>query len=184
VFLTGENSDNIIQMDVKNEWSNILSSSPHLSLVSPLDPGGKPLATGAFLLIGRLECRGVSRARLTLSSHLNYARAFPQSKWPQELPYQKITFSISETGEQSLTLKFNPLSIDGFLIVNDKGKDELLEAALCDKGFRFKKDYLLSKESSGQPPRQLPSFVLDNSCRVLLDVEGETVELSEWWLKL
>jgi hypothetical protein len=181
VFLTGENKDNVIEMDIKNEWSNILSSSPHLNLVSPLDHEGKSLVEGAFLLIGRLECRGMSCARLSLSSYLNYATAFPQSKWPQKLPYQKITFSISETGEPSLMLKFNPLSIDSFLISSNNGKDELLEAALCDKGLLFNKGYLFSQESSGQPRRRLPPFIIDNACRVLVEAEGEMIEMRDWF---
>jgi beta-glucosidase len=68
LFLSGEAKDNVVEMDVKNEWSNFISSSPRLHLVDPLDPDGPSLVECTCLLTGRLECKGISHARLSLSS--------------------------------------------------------------------------------------------------------------------
>jgi hypothetical protein len=167
-------------MDVKNEWSNFISSSPHLHLVDPLDPDGPSLVECTCLLTGRLECKGISHARLSLSSPLDCATAFTRSKWPQELPYQNIAILVSETGVPQLDLAFNPLKIDGFLIYSAEGNDKHLIASLDGNGLAFKGKFLVSHESSSKPPRVLPPFFVDNHCRVWVHAADKKKEIREW----
>jgi hypothetical protein len=183
VFLSGEARDNTVEIDVINEWSAFISTSPHLHLVNPSEPAGPSLVEGSCLLTGRLECRGFSSARLSLSSYLNYAKAFPQSPWPQELPYQKISFSVSEAGVPEMALDFNPIAIDGFLMYCSEEKNKTLRASLCENGLFFKGTFLVSQEHSTEPPRTLPEFLIDNHCRVWVDPGHEKIELNAWFLR-
>jgi hypothetical protein len=180
LFLSGEAKENIVEMDVKNEWSAFISSSPRLHLVDPLDPDGPPLVECTCLLTGRLECRGISHARLSLSSPLDCATAFTRSKWPQELPYQNISFLVSETGVPQLDLVFNPLKIDGFLIYSAEGNDKHLIASLDGNGLAFKGKFLVSHEPSGNPPRLMPPFIVDIHCRVWVLAADKKIEIREW----
>ncbi len=180
VFLAGEQEDSVVEMFLKNPWSNFLSTSPHFHLVAPCDPAGPPLVEGAGLLTGRLECRGLSCTRLTLSSQLNYAAAFPRSNWPQELPSQEIFFSIAEDGEPQLKIIFNPLTIDGYSLYDAGGKNKNLAGSLCDTGFSFKGEFLVSPESSDIPPRPVSAFVVDNHCRVRVVVGDKKMEIRDW----
>ncbi len=183
LFLSGDRKDGIIEMNVGGEWSNFISSSPHVHLVNPRDPTGPSLIEGGGLFTGKLDCTGLSLPRLSLSSPLTNAKAFPQSKWPQELPAQKISFSVSEIGKPNFIIKFNPISIDGFLISNAKGKDESLHASLNERGFSFNSGYLVARESSNQAPRKVPAFIIDNKCRVWVEVSGTAIEMRDWFIQ-
>jgi hypothetical protein len=182
LFVADREGDGSFTINIKGEWGSFISASPNFCLISPANPGGPSLIEGASFLTGRLDAKGLSQATISLSSELIKATAFPSSKWPQKLPDQKISFSISDPGDVRLILKFNPLSIDGFLIESQGGNDEPLEGALCKKGLKFKKGYLVSHESSEQH-RELPALMIDNLCQVWVELKTGLMELEQWFRK-
>jgi hypothetical protein len=180
LFISNQSSDEPFTINIKNEWEAHISSTPHLTLVNSEDPSGPSLVTGGSFLTGRLNCIGFTKARLLLASELINAKAFPLSNWPQELPAQKISFSISETGEPRLNLEFNQLSIDGFLISDAQDTRKPLKAALCKKGLSFEKGYSVSRGLPNCPRSILPSFFIDNTCCVWITTEGRKIDLRDW----
>jgi hypothetical protein len=180
LFISNQASDESFSINIKDEWGAFISSTPHLTLVNSEDPSGPSLVEGGSFFIGRLECIGFSQARLLLASELINATAFPQSKWPQELPVQKITFAVSESGEPQLNLKFNQLAIDGFLISDAQDAKKPLEASLCQNGLSFGKGYSVSFGLPGQSRGILPAFIIDNKCDVWINTDGRKIDLREW----
>jgi hypothetical protein len=180
LFLSGNSQSNTIDINTNGPWSTFVSSSPHMHLVNKQEPLGPPLFDGVSFFTGSLECTGLTKAYLSLVSDLNTVTAFPQSKWPQELPPQRIAFSVSETGEVILVIKFNPIEIENFVIYSPHGNEETIEAALCDDEFYFKEGYLISQKPSDHSPRTLPQFSIDNNCRLRIHTAAGKLDLWEW----
>jgi hypothetical protein len=181
VFLSGEAAHNAVEIDVRNKWSAFVSTSPYVHLIDHHDPAGPSLIEGSGLFTGKLEGRGVSRASLSISTPLNDARAFPQSEWPQKLPSQNITFSVSESGAAHLDIFFNPLRVDGFLICSAEAEGMDLTGSLTGNVLSFKGEFLVTREGSNTPPRPLAAFAIDKLCRVWIDGAGKKTELQNWF---
>ncbi|MBN1577847.1 MAG: hypothetical protein JW913_14900 [Chitinispirillaceae bacterium] len=181
LFISGPVGDQPFTIDSAGEWNAAISSSPHLHLVSSNEPTGPSLVEGVAFFIGKLEGAGFYSTRLSVSSELTNAVAFPQSKWPREMPCQRISFTISEKGAAGLDLVFNPLSIDGFSIFSAGGKGRMLHASLSGNGLSFKEGCLASRKSSTRRPRALPPFTIDNHCRVWVEVGSTPVEIGDWF---
>jgi hypothetical protein len=180
LFIAGQEGGSSFSLDLTEQWGAFISSSPDLYLILPADPGGPSLIEGISFFTGRLDAVGLSQATLSISSELIEATAFPSSKWPQKMPAQKISFSLSATGNVSLFLKLNPLIIDDFSILSNREKEDFLEAELFDKGLKFKKGYRMSQGHPKKLPRELPAFFIDNYCRVWVEAGAGVVDLKTW----
>ena len=152
LFVHGDNYYDPFTIDTKGAWKASVSSNVFLQLKNPSDPTGPDLARGTASLRGTLSCTGLKADALALDSELNHGVAFPQSKWPQPLPYQKIILSVDSRGSASMNLVLQPFQTDAFSILSQAGADAPINASLCPQGLRL--ENVEVRGAGGEPIRQ------------------------------
>ncbi len=180
LFISGPMADQPFTIDTAGEWSAAISSNPCLHCVSPGEPGGPSLVEGVAFFIGKLEGKGFSSARLSVSSELTNAIAFPQSRWPQQMPDQRISLSVSEEGATRLDLVFNPLLFGDLSISGTAGEERPIHASLRENGLSFGEGCRVTRESPGRQFCALPSFAIDNRAGISIEENGKKVEIGDW----
>ena len=137
LFVHEAHYDEPFTIDTTGRWNAFVSSNFSQQLKSPADPMGPDLMRATASLHGTLSCTGLKADALALDSELTNGIAFPESQWPQPLPYQKIRLSVDSRGSASLSLALQPFQTDAFSVISQTGADAPINASLCPQGLRL-----------------------------------------------
>jgi len=176
LFIHGDSCDAPFTVDMHGPWKAGISSNVRMQLMAP---AGKPLLQGTAALNGILSSRGWREAQLSIGAQLIHATIFPESPWPQELPDQKISFTVFPDRGAAMNVTMHPLRFGPILIQIPGDSNAPLEATLGLRGFRFSgKISLFSEPFPGE--LDINVIEIDNSCRIWISAHGSEAAVAAW----
>ena len=161
LFVHEAHYDEPFTIDTTGRWNAFVSSNFSQQLKSPADPMGPDLMRATASLHGTLSCKGLKADALALDSELTNGIAFPESQWPQPLPYQKIILSVDSRGSASMNLVLQPFQTDAFSILSQAGADAPINASLCPQGLRLEN---VEVRGTGGETIRHGSMIVDGMC--------------------